>query len=75
MIKDYVCKNGNVGKGKRTQYKVQDVLSATLTVLWHGQQWNFTARLFSVKYYTFERLVTRFIGENFGIYVRPICGT
>ena len=61
MIEDYVSKNWNVGRGKRTQYKAQDVLFMTLTVLKHGQQWNFTARLFSIKCSTFERLITGFL--------------
>ena len=61
MIEDYMSKNWNVGSGKRTQYKAQDVLFMSLTVLKRGQQWNFTARLFSVKCSTIERLITGFL--------------
>ena len=72
MIEDYVSKNWNVGRGKRTLYKAQDVLFMTHTVLKHGQQWNFTARLFSVKCSTFERLITGFL-RMLSEYMYDIC--
>ena len=72
MVDDYMSKNWNAGRGKRTQYKDQDVLLITLSVLKHGQQWNFKIRPFSVKCSTFERLVNGFL-RMISEYMYDVC--
>lgn len=58
---DFVCKNYNVGRGKKYSTGGKDALFMTITVLKHGGQWDILARIFRMKGPSFERLITSFV--------------
>ena len=60
-VSTFVSANWNTGRGRKTKVEAKDVLFMMMTVLKHGQQWDFTARLFKMKTCTFERIISGFI--------------
>ena len=60
-LDQYVPKNKNTGKGKRTAQTPKDCFFMLLVVMKHGGRWNFLGRMFDVTGPTFERLIVRFL--------------
>lgn len=52
-LSQFITTNYNVGRGRKSPRKANDVLLMTFVVLKHGGQWDFLGRMFNIKGPTF----------------------
>ena len=57
VLNDKVQMEWNSGRGRKRQYKPQDVLFMLLCPLKHARNWDFNGKRFDIKGPTFERMI------------------
>ena len=58
--REFVIKNYNCGRGRKSPHPGKDVLFTRLAKMKHGGQWDMMENLFSLKGPTFEGMIMRF---------------